>query len=340
MHSPTTPQTRPATQTMRAMVYTDYGLPRDVLRMTEVERPVPDENGVLIRVHAASVNALDWRLITGTPFLARISDGIRRPSRHVPGADISGTIEAVGGNVVGFSPGDEVFAHIPGGGFAQYVAVAADKVAPKPINLGLEESATLGVAALTALQGLRNWGKLQPGQSVLINGASGGVGTFAVQIARALGASKITATCSTGKMEITQTLGADHVIDYTQEDFTKVAGPHDLLFDNAGMRPYAECRRVIAANGTHVSITGPMHKWFGPVRRIIWSALRAIPDGRTFVGGKTARQSTDDLLTLKQMVESGTVTPVMDRRFSLDEAVEALHYQGEGHARGKSVVIP
>jgi NADPH:quinone reductase-like Zn-dependent oxidoreductase len=340
MHSPITAQSRLTTQTMRATVYTDYGLPRDVLRMTEVERPVPDADGLLIKVQASSVNALDWRLITGTPFIARISDGIRKPSRHVPGADISGTIEAVGADVDGHSPGDEVFAEIPGGGFAEYVAVAADKVAPKPINVGFEESATLGVAALTALQGLRDWGNLQPGQSVLINGASGGVGTFAIQIARALGASEITAVCSTDKVEIARTLGADHVIDYTREDFTRVAGAHDLLFDNAGMNPYAECRRVIAADGTHVMITGPMKRWFGPVRRILWSALRAMPEGRTFVGGKTAQQSTNDLLTLKQMVEAGTVTPVMDRRFSLDEAVEALHHQGEGHARGKSVVIP
>ena len=176
MHSPITAQTRLTTQTMRATVYTDYGLPRDVLRMTEVERPVPDADGLLVKVHATSVNALDWRLITGTPFLARISDGIRKPSRHIPGADISGTIEAVGADVDGFSPGDEVFAEIPGGGFAEYVAVAADKVAPKPTNLGFEESATLGVAALTALQGLRDWGNLQPGQSVLSQRSLGGRG--------------------------------------------------------------------------------------------------------------------------------------------------------------------
>jgi NADPH:quinone reductase-like Zn-dependent oxidoreductase len=175
---------------------------------------------------------------------------------------------------------------------------------------------------------------------VLINGASGGVGTFAIQIAKALGASKVTAVCSTDKVDIARSLGADQVIDYTREDFTRVAGVHDLLFDNAGMNPYAECRRVIAAEGTDVMITGPMKKWFGPVRRILWSALRAIPERRRFVGGKTAQQSTDDLLALKQMVEAGTVRPVIDRRFSLDEAVEALHYQGEGHARGKSVVIP
>ena len=340
MTSPISSVAQPATKTMRAAVYADYGQPRDVLRVTAVPRPVPESGDLLIRVRAASVNALDWRLITGTPFLARISDGIRKPSRGIPGADISGTIEAVGANVDGFSPGDEVFAEIPGGGFAEYVTVPANNVARKPINLGLEESATLGVAALTALQGLRDWGNLQRGQSVLINGASGGVGTFAIQIARALGASEITAVCSTDKIDIARALGADRVIDYTRQDFTRVAGSHDLLFDNAGMHPYTECRRVIAAHGTHVVITGPMHKWFGPVRRIIWSALRAMPERRTFVGGKTAQQSTDDLITLKQMVESGMVSPVMDRRFSLDEAVEALHHQGEGHARGKSVVIP
>ena len=183
------------------------------------------------------MNALDWRLITGTPFLARISDGIRKPSRGIPGADISGTIEAVGVNVDGYSPGDEVFAEIPGGGFAEYVTVPANNVARRPINLGLEESATLGVAALTALQGLRDWGNLRPGQSVLINGASGGVGTFAIQIARALGASEITAVCSTDKIDIARALGADRVIDYTRQDFTRVAGSHDLLFDNAACTP-------------------------------------------------------------------------------------------------------
>jgi NADPH:quinone reductase-like Zn-dependent oxidoreductase len=324
---------------MRAMVYDRYGLPREVLGMTQLDRPFPGSDEVLIKVRAASVNALDWRLITGTPFIARLSDGIRTPSRHIPGADISGTIEAVGDDVVGLAPGDEVFSHIPAGGFAEYVLVSADKVVLKPANLGLEESATLGVAALTALQGLRDWGNLQPGQAVLINGASGGVGTFAIQIALALGASRVTAVCSTDKVEIAKSLGADRVIDYTREDFTKVAGPHDLLFDNAGMRPHAECRPALAANGTHVVITGPMNRWLGPVRRIVWSAIRALPGDQTFVGGKTARQSTTDLHILKDMVEIGEVTPVIDRRFSLDQAVEALHHQGEGHARGKSLVI-
>ncbi len=340
MHSPTTSKSQPSTQTMRAMVYTRYGLPRDVLTLSAVERPVPDADSLLIRVHAASLNALDWRLITGTPFIARVADGIRRPSRHIPGADISGTVEAVGESVSEFSAGEEIFAEIPGGGFAEFVTVPADRVALKPANLSLEESATLGVAALTALQGLRDWGNMQPGQRVLVNGASGGVGTFAIQIARALGASHVTAVCSTDKMEIARSLGADLVIDYTKEDFTKVAPTHDILFDNAGMRPFSECRRVIEADGTHVVITGPMHKWFGPMRRIIWSALRAMPGERKFVGGKTAQQSTADLNILKAMVEAGSVKPVMDRRFSLEDAVAALHYQGDGHARGKSLVLP
>jgi NADPH:quinone reductase-like Zn-dependent oxidoreductase len=335
----TSSPTDQTTQTMRAMVYDRYGLPRDVLRMAEIDRPTTGPGDVLVRVRAASVNALDWRLITGTPFLARLSDGIRKPSRHIPGADISGTVEAVAEDVDAFAPGDEIFAHVPGGGFAEYIVVSADKIVHKPDNLELDEAAALGVAALTALQGLRDWGNLQPGQTVLVNAASGGVGTFALQIARALGASEVTAVCSTDKREIALSLGADRVIDYTREDFTRVAGPHDLLFDNAGMRPHAECRPVLGSDGTHVVITGPMNTWLGPVRRIVWSALRAMPGDRTFVGGKTARQSTADLLALKEMVDAGVLTPVVDRRFSLDQAVEALHHQGEGHARGKSLVI-
>ena len=340
MTAPISAKTSRTTKTMRAAVYTAYGLPRDVLRVTEIERPIPGDDDLLVRVHAASVNALDWRLITGTPFIARISDGLRRPSRHIPGADIAGKVEAVGSRVTDFSVGDDIFAEIPGGGFAEYVTLPSSKAAPKPANLGFEEAATLGVAALTALQGLRDWGDLQPGQTVIINGASGGVGTFALQIAKALGAAEITAVCSTDKIEIARELGADRVIDYTKEDFIEVAGTHDLLFDNAGMLPHAQCRKVIAADGTHVVVTGPMHRWFGPVRRIVWSALRAIPGKRSYVGGKTAQQSTDDLLVLKEMVETGAVKPVMDRRWDLDQAVEALHHQGEGHARGKSVVIP
>lgn len=338
MQSPATPETQPSTQTMLAMVYSEYGVPRDVMSMNEVPVPEISDDQVLVRVNAAGVNALDWRLMTGTPYLARI-DGPRRPARNIPGADIAGTVVATGSEVSDLEIGDEVFGEIAGGGFAEYVAVKASNVVPRPTNLTMEETATLGVAALTALQGLRDWGGMKAGQSVLINGASGGVGTFAVQIARALGASKITAVASTRHLEAIEALGVDRVIDYTKEDFTRVAGEHDLLFDNAGMNTGSECRRVVAEHGTHVMITGPMGGFLGPFRRVVWSSLTYMFNSQTFVGGKTARSTKEDLLTLKTLVEEGKIVPVMDRRWTLDQAVEAVEYQGEGHARGKSIVV-
>lgn len=319
------------------MVYTSYGRPGDVLALREVPVPAVEADQVLVRVRATAINALDWRLITGTPYIARIG-GLRSPARNIPGADIAGNVVAIGANVTTFAIGDEVFGGIDGGGFAEYVAVRESNLAHRPANLNLQQSSTLGVAALTALQGLRDWGGLQSGQSVLINGASGGVGTFAVQIARALGASQITAVCSTRHIETVKSIGADRVIDYTNEDFTQTAGRHDLLFDNGGMNTASECRRVLVDGGTHVMVTGPMNGVFGPLPRMMGSAVTYLFNSRRFVGGKTARSTTEDLITLKRLVEEGAVSPVMDRLWKLDEAVAALEYQGEGHARGKSII--
>lgn len=336
----TQPTTHRAQVTMRAALYSEYGLPADVLSPEDIPVPTIEPDQVLVRVHASSVNARDWRLITGTPFIAKLDGGLRRPTtRNIPGDDIAGTVVAVGTDVDGFSVGDEVFGMPLGGGFAEYVALKPSLLAPKPANLSMEETATLGTAALTALQGLRDWGGLQPGQSVLINGASGGVGTFAVQIARALGASKVTAVVSPRHFDIMEKLGVDQVIDYTRDDFTLEAETHDLVFDNAGMNTGAEVGRVVADRGAHVMVTGPMKRFFGPVRRMAWSAIRSLGKRRRFVGGKTARADKDDLMVLREMAEQGQLRPIMDRRWSLEEAVAALEYQGEGHARGKSVVV-
>ena len=327
--------------TMRAATYDRYGRPEDVVRVQRVPVPQPGPDDVLLRVAAASVNALDWHFTTGLPMFARPAAlGLRRPKRTVPGADVAGTVVACGDSVKRFRVGDEVFGHIDGGGFAEYVVAPAEWLVGKPQGLSLEESATLGVAAETALQGLRDWAGLRAGQTVLINGASGGVGTFAVQLAKALGASHVTAVCSTPNVETAARLGADRVVDYTQEDLTAGDQTYDVVFDNAGSWSLRDCRRLLADDGIYVMVTAPKSKWLRPLPRM----LAAIPyfkatRGRCAVG-KVADRDTTDLELLRDLVERGEVRPVMDRRFTLDEAAEALRVQGEFHARGKSVVVP
>lgn len=327
------------TTTMRAMVYERFGRPEDVLSMREVAKPVPGPDQVLVRVRASSVNAYDWHVMTGAPYVGRLTVGLFRPKWNIPGADIAGTVETVGEDVTEFAPGDEVFGELAWGGFAEYVTARAAALAPKPSTIELEEASTLGIAALTALQALRDAGRLQPGQRVLINGASGGVGTFAIQIARALGAAQITAVCSTRNVEAARALGADRVIDYTKEDFTKSGDQYDLMFDNVGNRTLAECRSTLATDGVYVAVSGPKHRWLGPIRRIIAAQLlsKVVSQRATFL---VAEPNTGDLLFLRELVESGHVKPAMERRYSLEEAVVALQYQGEGHARGKSVIVP
>lgn len=316
-----------------------YGRPQDVLEIERIPVPEPGAGQVLVRVAASSVNALDWHYLTGTPMVARIDMGLRRPSRTIPGADIAGTVVAVGDDVTALIVGDEVFGDIGGGGFSEYVNVDASRLVRRPKNLSLEESSTLGVAALTALQGLRDWGRLQPGQNVLINGASGGVGTFALQIAKALGAAHITGVCSTQNVERAISLGADRVVDYTTEDFTDLTDRFDLFFDNAGSKSLSRSRAMLTENGILVMITGRKGRWLRPVDRMVGGVVRSRFWSQQFVS-RTAAADRDDLMTLKQMVESGEIRPVMDRRFPLHEAARALAYQGDGHARGKSVVIP
>ena len=326
--------------TMRAAAYQRYGAPEHVVAVTDVPLPTTGPDDVLVRVRAASVNALDWHYVTGLPMFARPSLGWRRPRRTIPGADVAGTVVGVGAAVTRFRVGDEVFGQVDGGGFAEYVVAPADWFVGRPATVSAEEAATLGVAAETALQGLRDWGGLQRGQRVLVNGASGGVGTFAVQLAKALGASHVTAVCSTPNVDTAARIGADRVVDYTREDATATSERYDVVFDNAGVWPLRSCGRLLGEGGTYVMVTAPKSRWVKPMPRMVANSLYfAFAPGRT-AGFKVASRSTADLELLRDLAEQGLVRPVISRRFPLEEAAEALRVQGEFHARGKSVVLP
>jgi NADPH:quinone reductase-like Zn-dependent oxidoreductase len=319
--------------TMKAIVRSAYGSP-DVLELQDVEKPDLTDDGVLVRVRAASVNRVDWYALTGRPWIARPLTGLRRPKSPLIGADFAGTVEAVGGDVAQFRPGDEVFGR--GGAFAEYVC-AGSAVALKPDNLTFEEAAAVPLAALTALQGLRDHGQIQPGQKVLINGASGGVGTFAVQIAKALGA-EVTAVCSTRNVDRVRSLGADHVVDYTRDDFTRSDQRYDLLFDNAGSRSWSACRRVLEQHATVVLVGGPKaNRLIGPLGHVVKVKLAALP-GRRKAVFFIANLNQPDMAVLRELLEAGKMTPVIDRRYELSEAADALRYMGEGHSQGKIVI--
>ena len=318
---------------MRAAIRTTYGSP-DVLELREIEKPDLADDGVLVRVHAASVNRADWYTLTGTPYLGRPSMGLRQPKSQLLGTDFAGTVEAVGKDVTRFRPGDEVFGG-RSGAFAEYVC--ARSVALKPARLTFEEAAAVPVAALTALQGLRDRGQIQPGQKVLINGASGGVGTFAVQIAKALGAD-VTAVCSTRNVDAVRSIGADHVVDHTREDFTRSDRRYDVMFDNAGSRSWSECKRVLDPQATVVLVGGAMsNHLLGPLGHVIKLRLAALLGSRKAVFF-IAKFNNADLETLGELLESGKVTPVIDRRYGLSEIADAFRYMGEGHAQGKVVI--
>lgn len=323
---------------MKAMVYCDYGSP-DVLRIEEVEKPVPLDNQVLVRVRAISVNPLDWHYMRGEPYIMRLGTGLRRPKETRLGVDFAGTVEAVGAGVTRFKPGEEVFGGRQGA-FSQYVTVHEDRaVVLKPANLTFEQAASIPIAAITALQGLRDQGKLRPGQKVLINGASGGVGTYAVQIARWLGA-HVTGVCSTRNVDMVRSLGADEVIDYTRDDFTRGERRYDVILDNVGNRGLLECRRVLAPRGIYVLIGGGKsgeQGLLGP----LWDPVRMFllsPFVSQEMGLFMADLKQDDLAILGDLMQSGKVTPVIDRRYSFRELPEAIRYLEEGHARGKVVV--
>lgn len=321
---------------MKAIVYTKYG-PPDVLQLKEIAKPIPTEEDVLVKIHAASVNAYDWHLVTADIFLVRLmGGGLLRPKNPIPGTDIAGRVEAVGRNVRQFKPGDEVFGDISAsgdGGFAEYVCTRENLLALKPANLSFEEAAAVPMAAVTALQGLRDIGRIQPGQKVLINGASGGVGTFAVQLARWFGAD-VTAVCSTSKMDMARSLGADHVIDYTKEDFTQNEQRYDLILAANGYHSLSAYKRALTPRGIYVMAGGTPSQIFEAMLLGSWMSR----GGGQTMGGFTARPSQKDLLLLKELLEAGKVVPVIDRRYPLSEAAEALRYLGEGHAKGKVVI--
>ena len=321
---------------MKAIVCTKYG-PPDVLQLQEVAKPTPKEDEVLVKVHAASVNAYDWHLLTADIFLVRLmGGGLRRPKVAIPGVDIAGRIEAAGSDVKQFRPGDEVFGDISAcgnGGFAEYVAVPEHALALKPAALSFEEAAAVPMAAITALQGLRDQGKIQAGQKVLINGASGGVGTFAVQIAKAFGA-EVTAVCSTRNLDLARTLGADRVIDYTQEDFTRNGQTYDLILAANGYHPLSAYKRALTPQGIYVMAGGKPGQIFQAMLLGSWLS----DNGGKRLGGFTAHANQKDLVMLKELLEAGKVVPVIDKRYSLSEAAEALRYLGAGHARGKVVI--
>jgi len=322
---------------VKAVVQNEYGPPEGVLEFTEIDAPVVGPDGVLVRVRAASVHVGDWATVRGIPYIMRPAIGLRRPKHRVPGSDVAGVVEAVGPHVSRFEPGAEVFGWC-NGAFAEYACAAADHFVLKPPDLSFEEAASVGVSAFAALQALRDQGKVQAGQKVLINGASGGVGTFAVQIAKSLGAD-VTGVCSTGNVEMVRSLGADRVIDYTQEDFTQDGQRYDFILDNVGNRSSADFKRVLAPDGVVLPNSGAhaQGRWFGATGRVardFVASLFARQQGRPFL----SMPSPEDLAALRELVATGAVTPVVDRTFPLDSTADAIGYVGEGHARGKVVV--
>jgi NADPH:quinone reductase-like Zn-dependent oxidoreductase len=322
--------------TMKAITHDRYG-PPDVLQLRDVERPVIADDQVLVRVHASSVNPVEWYGVTGPLFVRVISRAVRRPQDTTVGADLAGRVEAVGKDVKELEPGDEVFG-TSGASWAEYAPAREIRLARKPANVSFEEAAAVPVAALTALQALRDHGGVQPGQKVLINGASGGVGTYAVQLAKVFGAD-VTAVCSTGNVELARSLGADRVVDYTKEDFTKLGERHDLMLDIAGSRPFRKFRRVLTPEATVVVIGAkfPANKGIGPLSHIIATRLSSIGRSQT-VKFFMAQITKEDLTVLSELLEAGKVKSVIDKRYELSEAADALRYLGEGHARGKIVI--
>lgn len=319
---------------MKAVVQDKYGS-TDVLELRDIDKPEIGDDQVLLRVHAAGVDASVWHLMTGLPYLVRIM-GLRAPKARVRGNDVAGRVEEVGNNVTRFRAGDEVFG-VCKGAFAEYASAREDRLAPKPANLSLEQAAAVPISAFTALQGLRDKGQVHPGHKVLIIGAAGGVGTFAVQLAKAFGA-EVTGVCSTTKVDTVRSIGADHVIDYKREDFTQTGQRYDVILDTAGNRPLSRLRRALTSRGTLVLVGGEGgDRWIGGMDRWI-RALVLSPFVRHRLRGLMAMASKEDLYFLKQLIEAGKVTPVIDRTYSLSEVPAAIRYVQEGHARGKVVI--
>jgi NADPH:quinone reductase-like Zn-dependent oxidoreductase len=320
---------------MKAIVQHKYGSP-NVLKLEEREKPAPQDNEVLVKVLAASTAAGDWHLLRAKPFLMRFIYGLLKPKYQILGAAVAGQVEAVGRNVTQFQPGDEVFGDLSAcgfGAFAEYVSVPENALALKPTRLTFEEAATVPVSAVTALQGLRDKGHIQPGQKVLINGASGGVGTFAVQIAKAFG-TEVTAVCSTRNVDMVRSIGADHVIDYTQEDFTQNGQRYDLILAANGYHPISAYQRVLSPQGIYVMSGGSMAQMFQAMLLGPWLSR----NGNQKMGNLLARPNQKDLVFMKELLEGGKVVPVIERRYPLREVPEAIRYVEEGHAKGKVVI--
>jgi NADPH:quinone reductase-like Zn-dependent oxidoreductase len=322
---------------MKAIICTKYGSP-DVLQLQEVAKPVPQDNEVLIKIHAASINARDWRMMRASPsFIRLMPGGFLQPKNKVLGGDVAGQVEAVGRNVKQLKPGDEVFGYLPSstgrGTFAEYVCANENAITLKPANLTFEQAAAVPVAALTALQGLRDKGNIQPGQKVLINGASGGVGTFAVQIAKAFGA-EVTAVCSTRNMEMVRSIGADHVIDYKKENFTRNVQHYDLILAVNGYHPISDYLSALTPEGVYVMAGGSMRQLFQAA-----SQARQTPKAESQkVHVVSLVQKQKDLVFMKELLESGKVVPVIDKCFPLNKTAEALRYFEEVHPKGKVVI--
>lgn len=321
---------------MRAIAYTQYG-PPDVLHLKDFERPVPKDNEVLIKVHAASVNAADWHILRGKPFMIRLMGyGLHKPKNQILGSDFAGEVEAVGKNVKQFKPGDAVFGSTTDhgcGGFAEYVCAPEHTLAPKPANLSFEEAAAAPMAAVTALQGLRDKGKIVSGQKVLINGASGGVGTFAVQIAKSCGA-EVTAVCSTGNVKTAHEIGADKVIDYKQENFTQSGLQYDLILAANGCHTISEYKRALTPNGICVIVGGAESQMFAAMLIGPWVSMT----GSKKITSVMSKHNQQDLIHVKELLEAGKIKPVIDKRYPLTEVADAIRYLEEGHARGKVVI--
>jgi NADPH:quinone reductase-like Zn-dependent oxidoreductase len=320
---------------MRAAVYSRYG-PPDVVQLKDVEMPVPKEGEVLIRVRAASVNPLDWHFMRGTPYFLRVMTGLGKPKDQRLGVDVAGEVEAVGGKVTQFKPADEVFGSCRGA-FAEYACTSESALVTKPDNVTFEQAASVPVAAFTSLQGLRDKGHIQPGQKVLINGAAGGVGTFAVQIGKSFDA-HVTGICSTRNLDMVKALGADRVIDYTQEDFTKGGPQYDIILDCIGNHSLSACRRVLNPKGNYIGVGGSKSRWMiGALASGLAAPVlsRVVSQNFNMV---LAKSSTADLTIMCGLMKAGKVTPVIDKRYRLNQVPEAIRYLEEGHARGKVVI--
>lgn len=319
---------------MKAILFPQYGSP-DVLRLTEIEKPVPNDDQILVKVYAAAANPLDWHRMRGEPFLARLGEGFFKPKNPKLGADIAGRVEAVGKNVTEFKPGDAVFGSVGAGGFAEYVCAREKYFVLKPDHLSFEAAAAAPVVGFTALQGLRDVGQLQAGQKVLVNGASGGVGTFAVQIAKSYGA-EVTGVCSTRNLEMVRSIGADHVVDYTHEDFTRGGRAYDLIYDAIGNRSVAAYRRALKPQGRCV-IVGFTSLWrlFG---QIISGQVASRLGNKKVAFMGMAKVDKQDLIMIKELLETGKVVPVIDRCYPFAETAEAIRYLEQGHARGKVII--